>query len=134
VAKVGLPRSDFFIDFVDYEYCLRIRSRGYKIAVITRAKLYHEVGRAHKVWFLGRWHRWAEHRPFREYYYSRNLAYSIWWLYPSAAGKVFAVRHLARQALAVLLLGSEKLACLKRMAQGFWDGWRASLGVRFRPE
>src|SRR5947208_877291 len=35
VEEIGLPRADFFIDFVDYEYCLRARSHGYTIAVIT---------------------------------------------------------------------------------------------------
>ncbi len=134
VATIGLPRSDFFIDFVDYEYCLRARSHGYKIAVVTRAKLFHEIGKAHKVRFLGRCWLWSEHRPFREYYKSRNLAYSVWWLYPSVPAKGFVLRHLARQAVGVLLFGSEKLDCLKKMVQGFCDGRRASLGVRFRPD
>jgi rhamnosyltransferase len=134
VEKIGLPRSDFFIDFVDYEYCLRARSHGYKIAVITAAKLFHEIGKAQKVRFLGRRYLWSQHRPFREYYKSRNLAYSVWWLYPSLAAKGFVLRHLMRQAVGVLLFGSEKLDCLKKMVQGFWDGRRASLGVRFRPD
>jgi hypothetical protein len=43
------------------------------------------------------------------------------------------VRHLVRHAGGVLLFGSNKLACLGRMAQGFWDGRKASLGIRFRP-
>jgi rhamnosyltransferase len=134
VEKIGLPRSDFFIDFVDYEYCLRARSHGYKIAVITRAKLFHEIGKSHKVRFLGRRYHWSQHRPFREYYMSRNLAYSVWWLYPSMAAKASVLRHLMRHAAGVLLFGSEKLACLKKMVQGFSDGRRASLGVRFRPD
>jgi len=134
VATIGLPRADFFIDFVDYEYCLRARSHGYKIAVITRAKLFHEIGKARTVRFLGRRWLWSEHHPFREYYKSRNLAYSVLWLYPSLAAKGFVLRHLMRQAVGVLLFGSEKLVCLKRMVQGFCDGRRASLGIRFRPD
>ncbi len=35
----GLPRADFFMDFFDYEYSLRARAHGYKIAVISRAEL-----------------------------------------------------------------------------------------------
>jgi GT2 family glycosyltransferase len=135
VERIGFPRSDFFIDFVDYEYCLRARSRGYKIAVITRAKLYHEVGRTHTVRLLrGRRHLWSEHRPFREYYYSRNLAYSVWWLYPSAAAKAFLLLHLTRRAMGVLLFGPQRLVSLKRMVQGLCDAWQASLGVRFLPD
>jgi len=134
VERIGLPRSDFFMDFVDYEYCLRARSHGYKIAVITRAKMQHEIGNARKVHLLGRHHRWSDHSPFREYYMSRNIVYSVWWLYPSSRSKRFVLRHLIRHAGGVLLFGSDKLACLKRMVQGFWDGHRASLGIRFRPD
>ena len=134
VETIGLPRSDFFMDFVDYEYCLRARSRGYKIAVVTGAKLFHEIGKVRKVRFLGRSHFWSEHRPFREYYMSRNLVYSVWWLYPNRRTKSSVLRHLVRHAAGVLLFGSDRLACLKRMAQGFWDGRRASLGVRFQPD
>ncbi|MBV9625971.1 MAG: glycosyltransferase [Acidobacteria bacterium] len=134
VEKIGLPRSDFFIDFVDYEYCLRARSHGYKIAVTTRAKLYHEIGKARRVrFFLGRQHLWSQHHPFREYYFSRNLAYCVWWLYPSVPAKGFALLHLARHAVGVLLFGPERLACLTKMLQGVFDGLRASLGVRFLP-
>jgi GT2 family glycosyltransferase len=135
IEKIGLPRSDFFIDFVDYEYCLRARSHGYKIVVITRAKLQHEVGKARTLRFLlGRQHIWSEHCPFREYYYSRNITYSVWWLYPSLSAKGFLLLHLIRHAVSVLLMGSEKLDCLIKMVQGFWDGRRASLGIRFRPD
>jgi GT2 family glycosyltransferase len=135
IEKIGLPRSDFFIDFVDYEYCLRARSHGYKIVVITRAKLHHQVGKARTLRFLlGRKHLWSEHRPFREYYYSRNITYSVWWLYPSLPAKGFLLLHLMRHGISVLLIGSEKLDCLKKMVQGFWDGRRASLGIRFRPD
>jgi GT2 family glycosyltransferase len=134
VEAIGLPRSDFFIDFVDYEYCLRARSHGYRIAVITQAKLYHEIGKAHKVRILGRGHLWSEHSPFREYYISRNLAYSVWWLYPSMAAKRFVLRHLIRHAIGVLLFGSKRLDCLKKMVQGFCDGRRAILGLRYLPD
>jgi GT2 family glycosyltransferase len=135
VEKIGFPRSDFFIDFVDYEYCLRARSHGYKIAVITAAKLYHEVGRAHEIrFFFGRRHLWSEHRPFREYYYSRNLAYSVWWLYPSLTAKSFFLLHFIRHAVGVLLFGPGRLASLRKMMQGFRDGLRAKLGARFLPD
>lgn len=135
IEKIGLPRSDFFIDFVDYEYCLRARSYGYKIVVITGAKLQHEVGKARTLRFLlGRQHIWSEHPPFREYYYSRNITYSVWWLYPSLFAKGFLLLHLMRHGVSVLLIGSEKLDCLRKMVQGFWDGRRASLGIRFRPD
>jgi rhamnosyltransferase len=134
VEKVGLPRTDFFIYFVDFEYCLRVRSHGYKIAVITRSRFAHQVGNARRVRLPGYSRLWPDYAPWREYYVSRNITYAAWWLYPSRATKSFVVGHLARHAGGVLLFSSNKLACLKKMAQGFWDGRRACLGVRFLPD
>ena len=134
VENIGLPLADFFMDFFDFEYCLRARSHGYKIAVITQAQLGHELGKARQFHVAG-WSRlWRDYAPWREYYVSRNIAYAAWWLYPTGRTKLFVIRHLLRHAAGVLLLSSDKLAGLKRMAQGFWDGRRARLGVRFRPE
>ena len=31
--QVGLFRDDFFIDYIDTEYCLRIRQQGFNIIV-----------------------------------------------------------------------------------------------------
>jgi len=134
VETIGLPRADFLMDFIDFEYWLRARSRGYKLAVISRSQLSHEVGNARKVRFLGRSRLWADQAPWRNYYMGRNLAYMGWWLYPSRRIKRFVIRQLARHAGGILLFGSKKLACLRKLAQGFWDGRRATLGVRFHPE
>ena len=133
VENVGLPRADLFLDFTDFEYCLRIRSRGYKIAVVTAAKIAHEIGDAREVRLGGLSHVWNNHAPWREYYITRNLVYAGWWLYPTLKTKFSVVRHLARHAGGVFLFGTHKLDCLKKMAQGFWDGRRAKLGIRFRP-
>jgi len=133
VEKIGLPRSDFFMDFVDLEYSLRARSHGYKIAVITRAKLGHEVGNGRRIDVLGYKRLWTNQLPFREYYISRNLTYFAWCLQPRTATKRFAVRYLVVHAAQVLLFSTNKLRCLIRMAQGFHDGVRGRLGIRFRP-
>jgi len=134
VEKIGLPRSDFFMDFFDFEYCLRARSHGYRIAVVNGVELAHEVGDARRIRMAGYSALWPNHAPWREYYMSRNLAYVVWWLYPSGASKRSTVRHMLRHACGSLLFGSEKFACVKKMAQGFSDGLHARLGIRFRPE
>jgi len=133
VRKIGLPRADFFMDFFDFEYSLRARMNGYKIAVVPRAELDHEIGNARKVRWGSRSRLWPGYAPWREYYYSRNMAYAGWHLYPNVGTKRFVLRHLARHAGAVLLFSPEKVACLRKMAQGFWDGCRAKLGIRFTP-
>ena len=134
VESIGLPRADFFMDFFDFEYCLRARTHGFRIAVVTGVKLTHEIGEARPLRFAGYSALWPNHAPWREYYMSRNLAYAVWWLYPSRRAKQFALRHLARHAGGMLLFGNNKLACLKKTVQGFFDGRRARLGFRFGPE
>src|SRR5579863_6221837 len=51
--KIGWFASEYFIDFVDWEYCLRIRAAGYLVADSREAVLLHHVGHPKKVGFLG---------------------------------------------------------------------------------
>jgi GT2 family glycosyltransferase len=133
VEKIGFPRADFFLDFIDFDYCLRARRNGYKIAIVTACRLNHEIGSCRELRFLGWSHFWSEHPPWREYYKSRNITFAAWWLHPSSRTKRFVIRHLVRHAGAVLLFSSNRFACLRKMAEGFCDGRNATLGARFRP-
>lgn len=131
VESVGLPRSDFFMDATDFEYCLRIRKRGYKIAVVNAAELEHSMGNPRRVRFCGISKVLGNHAPWRQYYLARNPVYVVWWLYPTPRAKWFMIRFIARHAFAVLLFHSQKLPSLKKMYQGLQDGRRAKLGIRF---
>lgn len=133
VERIGLPRADFFMDFFDYEYSLRARAGGYRIAVVPSAELDHEIGDARMVSLPGQSRLWTSYPPWREYYNSRNFAYAGWHLYPNPQTKRFVLKHLAQHAGAVLLFSSKKIACIWKMMQGFQDGRRARLGIRFRP-
>jgi GT2 family glycosyltransferase len=133
VERIGLPRADFFMDFFDYEYSLRARAHGYKIAVVPGVELGHEIGNARTVRLPGQSRLWTSYPPWREYYNSRNFAYAGWHLYPNRKTKRFVLKHLALHAAAVVLFSSRKTACIGKMMQGFWDGCRAKLGIRFRP-
>src|SRR5215470_14613933 len=123
VERVGVPRADFIMDFMDFEYCLRVRARGDRIAVVTASRIAHEIGNAGEIRMHGRAWLWPEHAPWRQYYMSRNLVHLAWHLYPSRKTKLFALRLVIRKAVGVVLLSREEFACLTRMAQGFSDGW-----------
>lgn len=71
--KIGGFASEYFIDCVDFEYCLRIRAAGYLIADSRQAVLMHAAGRANKsLSFLGFSFRPTHHSAARRYYMSRN--------------------------------------------------------------
>lgn len=130
IKRAGPPREDFFIDYIDLEHCLRLRSSGYRIAVVRDAILHHSLG-APRIVRLGSLSRvWADHVPWREYYKARNEVFTIWTHYPNFASKWSVVRRLIRHALGILLFGKEKIACLRMMCHGVVDGRAGRLGIR----
>jgi GT2 family glycosyltransferase len=134
VEAVGLPRSDFFMDFVDYEHCLRMRRHGFRIAVVRESVISHTLGDPKKFNILGRAKYWPDHAPWREYYMTRNEIFTIWQYYPQWKIKGLTLYRLARHALVLLLFGKRKLACMAMMWRGYLDGRAGRLGIRFSGE
>lgn len=130
IEKVGLPRSDFFMDFVDHEYCFRLRRAGYGIAIVTASRLDHEIGDARLVEFFGLSKKWADHIPWREYYMARNEVFTIWKYYPDWRSKLSTLIRLAHHGFDLLLYGRGKFACFGMMVRGIGDGWGGRMGVR----
>lgn len=134
IETVGLPRADFFMDFVDHELCLRLRRHGYRIAVVTGCRLSHAIGEPRRINFFGFQKAWSDHAPWREYYMTRNEIFTIWAFYPDWKTKSSVMRRLFRHAVGVLLFGEQKISCLRMMWQGFLDGCAGRLGIRFLPD
>lgn len=131
VEAVGLPRADFFMDFVDFEYCLRLRRHGYEIAVVRDSVLDHTLGTPRTFQFLGYKKAWSDHAPWREYYISRNHTYVVWHFYPHLKSRIFMLMRLARHGAAILLFSEHRLANFQMMVRGFLDGRAGRLGIRF---
>jgi GT2 family glycosyltransferase len=133
IAEVGLPREAFFMDFVDYEYCLRLRRHGFRIAVVRDSTLSHAIGEPTTFKILGRKKSWADHAPWREYYMARNETFTMWEYSPKPATKRFVMYRLAQHALGILLFGKRKMECFRMIWHGFLDGRAGRLGIRFTP-
>jgi GT2 family glycosyltransferase len=134
VEKVGLPRADYFMDFVDHELCLRLRRQGYRIAVVASCRLDHALGNPRKVNLFGMEKSWTNHLPWREYYMTRNEIFTIWTYYPDWKTKVSILHRLLRHAAGIILFGEQKLLSLAMIYHGFVDGRSGRLGIRFLPE
>jgi rhamnopyranosyl-N-acetylglucosaminyl-diphospho-decaprenol beta-1,3/1,4-galactofuranosyltransferase len=131
VEKAGLPRADFFIDFVDFEFCLRLQRHGYKIAMVRDSHLDHAIGDPRTFRVFGHSKTWPVQPPWREYYFSRNYTFTIWSHYRDWRSKLFVFRKLLRHAVGILALGEHRRACLRMMFLGFLDGRAGRLGARF---
>lgn len=74
-TSIGRFNESLFIDGVDFDFCIRLRSAGYEILRINDVFLSHEVGHAKKVHLFGRTALVLNHPPLRLYYIARNYLY-----------------------------------------------------------
>ena len=74
--QVGQFKEKFFIDVVDYEYCLRAKKKGFRIIQCNKAELIHNPGIQKVKKILGRNYKYGDMKPERMYYQIRNLSWT----------------------------------------------------------
>ena len=67
-------RENYFIDYVDTEWCFRAESKGYSNYISSRAVMKHAVG---DNMIENRYFKTPIHSPFRRYYITRNAFYML---------------------------------------------------------
>ena len=73
--EIGGFKDDFFIDCVDFEYCMNMRKHGYSLIRNNEIKLHHELGNYVKKRIFGKEYATFEHNHIRRYYIIRNRCY-----------------------------------------------------------
>jgi rhamnosyltransferase len=133
-ARVGPFREEFFIDYVDSDYCFRARALGYCIIETRRALMSHAIGAAtrHSIFGVDKWT--SNHSPDRRYYIARNDTVMLREYGHYALG-LWAAKSLGRCVRAckrVLLYEPMKSAKIRAILQGWWHGVCGRLGPRAR--
>ena len=72
--NIGLFDENYFLNFVDTEWCWRAIANNYKIIIDTDAKLYHAFGEGKKKLIF---YNFYINAPFRMYYASRDSLFLI---------------------------------------------------------
>ena len=131
-AIVGPFREELFIDYVDSDYCLRARAKGYLTLNTRRVLMSHAIGAwsKHQVLGMNKWT--SNHSPDRRYYIARNDTVMLREHGHYALG-LWALKSLSRrfrQCKRILLYEDLKARKLIAVAQGWWDGVRGHLGPR----
>jgi GT2 family glycosyltransferase len=143
VEDVGLPRADFFMDFVDHEYNLRVRRDGYEIMFLPASVIYHEIGRPRVVRSriirviarLTSKGPLGVEAPWRQYYIVRNQAYTFWHEFRSCRTLFFFGLRVMRMIGGILLFNDkDKVKRIRYMIRGLRDGFKGRLGRRVTPE
>ncbi|MCS6997652.1 MAG: glycosyltransferase family 2 protein [Casimicrobiaceae bacterium] len=119
VESVGLLKSEYFIDYVDIEWCARARARGWQLFGVPQAKMRHSIGDG-SLSVLGR--TIPIHAPQRQYYQIRNALLLAREAYLPLKWRV----HLLYRALAQLALFCTlcppRITRARWMLRGLWDG------------
>lgn len=120
---VGGMRSDFFIDYVDIEWCLRAGRAGYSLFAIPGVCMLHSIG-DRSIPFL-KW-RLVIHSEWRRYYRIRN---GFFMLRLAHVPKILALREVLINALhqgVLILTQPNKVLQLKYFLRSVRDGCASS--------
>jgi rhamnosyltransferase len=109
--KVGLMDETLFIDYIDYEWCLRAKSKGYKIVRVNNAHLYHNMGDSF-INFLGI-SKPVHTNKLRHYYIVRNQLIMLNRDYVSVEWKCIHAFKLFYRIPSYLILSNEKWTTFK---------------------
>jgi len=128
-AIAGMFDDSFFIDYVDHEFCLRLRRHGFRIIEAENANIIHRLGSPTKYRFLMRTVVASNHSPFRRYHNTRNR-FRVY-------GRYFATEPAwilsdfygwCKELAKLVLFEKDRKSKLAGMAKGAWDAVRGSPG------
>jgi rhamnosyltransferase len=129
--RIGYFASEYFIDDVDTEYCLRIRAAGFIIADSKHAVLLHSVGHPRYASLLGFRVRPTHHNAIRRYYISRNriTTYRKYFrIFPAwVMGAAYAA---AKETAKSLIVEEDRVRKFRNFLLGMWDGLTGRMGKR----
>lgn len=133
LQAVGNQRADYFIDSVDFEFCLRMSSQGYRLIRVNNAMLDHKLGIKRNVKIFGANFSLSIHAPFRRYYLFRNhifLVRSYWRQSP-----IFLLKKslfLFFLFLQIVVFEDKKKENIRQCFFGLLDGLRGRRGKNMR--
>ena len=119
VQKVGSFREDYFIDYVDIEYCLRLRRNGFNIIRINNSFLIHNEANLAQRKIFGFTVYPQNHSAVRWYYKIRNYLYlkqQYYLFFKEYFDK--ERKNIRNSIIKVLLFEDEKIKKLNMMFKG----------------
>ena len=126
---VGPFRDDFFIDFVDHEYCLRLRSHGYKVLVSREPLMVHSLGNQTQHKLLWKHLVCTNHSPSRRYYVARNrLFLTIKYAREEPRWALKNVRDLFKEAICVIAFEDRRAQKVVAVLLGSWHALSGRMG------
>jgi rhamnosyltransferase len=133
---IGPFREEFFIDYIDEEYCLRARAIGYRVIRSRRELMSHVIGAPAVHRFLGFRKCTSNHGPDRRYYIARNNTVLLHesGKYRAGTWVLKSLGRCLRLCKRIALYESMKSRKIAAVMHGWWDGVHGNMGRRsYRP-
>ena len=131
-AAIGAFREEFFIDYVDTEYCFRARAKGYRVIRTRKPIMSHSIGAItrHRMLWLNKWT--FNHSPDRRYYIARNNTVLLreYGHYATGLWALKSFGRCVRLCKRIALYEEMKIPKIMAVAQGWWHGIRGHMGPR----
>ena len=126
-SDIGPMEDDLFIDFVDLEWCVRAKRRGYAVVGVTSVVMRHSLG-DEPVRAFGR--SFAMHSPLRHYYLFRNAVALSCRSDMPMTWKTSELVKLPVRLIVYAGFSDCRRAHLRMAFCGIWDGLQKRLGAR----
>jgi rhamnosyltransferase len=126
--SVGFYDDDFFIDFVDIDFCLRLKKHGFRVLKAMQVELHHELGSKQTRNLLGFKISFRDHTSWRYYYMMRNRLFVHRRYYAVSPLWVCADIGWFFYGSAQLCLEHDRRKKLKAMCAGLRDALRGRTG------
>jgi rhamnosyltransferase len=131
---IGPFREELFIDFVDFEYCLRARSKGFRVVMTRKPLMEHSIGNSTTHQLPWKTTNTSNHSPIRRYFMTRNqlaLAREYLWSEPR-----WTLSMLYRHLKAIMLMcffEKDVPRKLRFTALGMLDGLESNFSRVLKP-
>lgn len=125
-SSIGPMDDTLFIDFVDLEWCVRAKTKGYAVLGAPALRLVHRLG-DEPVCVFGR--RYPGHSPVRHYYLFRNAIALIRRRYVPWSWKLTELARMPVRLAIYLLFMRPRLKHLRFSLLGIWHGLTGHSGA-----
>lgn len=126
---LGFYDEKLFIDYVDHEFCLRLRKYNKKILYVPNAILLHNLGSTQIGSFLHKKITYTNHSYFRRYYITRNRIY-VWVKYFMIATRwvLKDIMYFFEEIVLIVLFENDKRKKFKMILKGVKDAFKGNFG------
>jgi len=130
--KVGGFEEDYFLDYMDIEYCFKLHLHHYDLIRINDLVLDHNEAALTEISLFKKKVHPHNHKPFRWYYKTRNILL-LRKKYKNIFPELFSIEFNSylRMIMRLILFEKYKIQKIKMILLGWWDFWNNRIGKKF---